>query len=98
MSTTAAKPTRDHATNPGGTPSSTATLMNRYGIPQRIDMVAKAAQARGLIRSRVCKCEVMPRIGLGLAAIGRPAYINLKRARDLGADRSVERLRAEAET
>lgn len=39
----------------------------------------------------------MARIGLGLAAIGRPAYINLGRARDLGADRSVQTLRAEAE-
>lgn len=40
----------------------------------------------------------MAQIGLGLAAIGRPAYINLGRDRDLGRDRSVERLRAEAET
>ena len=31
-------------------------------------------------------------IGLGLAALGRPAYINV--GRDLGADRSVEALRA----
>ncbi|MDO8210886.1 aldo/keto reductase [Conexibacter sp. CPCC 206217] len=40
----------------------------------------------------------MPQIGLGLAAIGRPAYINLGRDEDLGADRSVETLRAEAHT
>jgi aryl-alcohol dehydrogenase-like predicted oxidoreductase len=33
------------------------------------------------------------RIGLGLAAVGRPAYINLGRAIDLGADRSVEAMR-----
>lgn len=39
----------------------------------------------------------MAQIGLGLAAIGRPAYINLGRMRDLGPDRSVETLRAEAE-
>ncbi|MEU0333665.1 aldo/keto reductase [Streptomyces sp. NPDC006193] len=32
-------------------------------------------------------------IGLGLAAVGRPGYINLGRDRDLGADRSVETLR-----
>lgn len=38
----------------------------------------------------------MARIGLGLAAIGRPAYINLGRDRDLGADRSVDALRAQA--
>ncbi|MEU0555760.1 aldo/keto reductase [Dactylosporangium sp. NPDC006015] len=34
------------------------------------------------------------RIGLGLAAVGRPGYINLGRERDLPADRSVEALRA----
>ncbi|MFB8248450.1 aldo/keto reductase [Streptomyces sp. NPDC055952] len=32
-------------------------------------------------------------IGLGLAAVGRPGYINLGRDRDLGADRSAEALR-----
>lgn len=36
------------------------------------------------------------RIGLGLAAIGRPGYINLGRDRDLGAARSVEDLRRRA--
>src|SRR5262249_51175546 len=34
------------------------------------------------------------RIGLGLAAVGRPAYMTLGRAADLGADRSVETMRA----
>jgi aryl-alcohol dehydrogenase-like predicted oxidoreductase len=38
----------------------------------------------------------MSQIGLGLAAIGRPAYINIGRDSDLGADRSVETLRREA--
>ncbi|MEU5119791.1 aldo/keto reductase [Streptomyces asoensis] len=33
-------------------------------------------------------------LGLGLAAVGRPGYINLGRDQDLGADRSVETLRA----
>ncbi|MFE6665582.1 aldo/keto reductase [Streptomyces sp. NPDC057697] len=33
-------------------------------------------------------------IGLGLAAVGRPGYINLHRDRDLPADRSVEAMRA----
>jgi aryl-alcohol dehydrogenase-like predicted oxidoreductase len=33
-------------------------------------------------------------IGLGLAALGRPAYINLGHAADLGADRSPDALRA----
>jgi aryl-alcohol dehydrogenase-like predicted oxidoreductase len=32
------------------------------------------------------------RMGLGLAAAGRPAYINSGRDRDLGADRGVEQL------
>jgi aryl-alcohol dehydrogenase-like predicted oxidoreductase len=35
-------------------------------------------------------------IGLGLAAIGRPGYINLGRERDLGSDRSIEVLRQRA--
>lgn len=34
------------------------------------------------------------RIGIGLAAVGRPGYINLGRGRDLPDDRSVEALRA----
>ncbi|MEV4415685.1 aldo/keto reductase [Catellatospora sp. NPDC049609] len=34
------------------------------------------------------------RLGLGLAAVGRPGYINLGRDRDLPADRSVEAMRA----
>ncbi|MFZ0994901.1 MAG: aldo/keto reductase, partial [Candidatus Dormiibacterota bacterium] len=35
-------------------------------------------------------------IGLGLAAIGRPAYINLGRERDLPARRTVDEMRARA--
>jgi aryl-alcohol dehydrogenase-like predicted oxidoreductase len=34
-----------------------------------------------------------PRIGLGLAALGRPAYITTDRQAELGPDRSVESLR-----
>ncbi len=33
------------------------------------------------------------RVGIGLAAVGRPAYINAGRDRDLGADRDVDSLR-----
>ena len=36
---------------------------------------------------------VVSRIGLGLAAVGRPAYITLGRANDLGVDRSAEAMR-----
>ncbi len=36
------------------------------------------------------------RIGLGLAAIGRPGYINLGRGTDLGPERDVETMRARA--
>ena len=39
--------------------------------------------------------EVTP-IGLGLAALGRPGYINVGRNRDLGAERSVAALRGRA--
>jgi aryl-alcohol dehydrogenase-like predicted oxidoreductase len=44
-------------------------------------MTSKALGASGLL--------VSP-IGLGLAALGRPAYITIGRAEDLGGDRSVE--------
>src|SRR4051812_37304685 len=37
-----------------------------------------------------------PRIGLGLAALGRPAYITTRRDSELGADRSPETLRRRA--
>ncbi|HET8755047.1 MAG TPA: aldo/keto reductase, partial [Solirubrobacteraceae bacterium] len=37
----------------------------------------------------------MTEIGLGLAALGRPAYINLGHAGDVGADRSPDGLRAQ---
>src|SRR4051794_2059379 len=48
-STTAASTTRDQARNAGGTPSSTATLMNRYGTPQIVDIAKKPAHARTLM-------------------------------------------------
>lgn len=38
----------------------------------------------------------LPRLGLGLAAVGRPAYIDLGRAADLPADRTVEAMRDRA--
>src|SRR5213078_1611113 len=38
------------------------------------------------------------RIGLGLAALGRPAYINLGHDADLGADRGVDVLQRQAHT
>ena len=37
-----------------------------------------------------------PRLGLGLAALGRPGYINLGHDRDLGTRRDVETMRAHA--
>jgi aryl-alcohol dehydrogenase-like predicted oxidoreductase len=42
------------------------------------------------------KLTGVARIGLGLAAVGRPAYINLGREADLPADRSVEAMRERA--
>ncbi|WP_431948695.1 aldo/keto reductase [Actinacidiphila sp. bgisy167] len=38
----------------------------------------------------------LPRLGIGLAAVGRPAYIDLGRAADLPAERSVEAMRDRA--
>lgn len=36
-----------------------------------------------------------PKVGLGLAALGRPGYINLNRGSDLGEDRAREALEAQ---
>ena len=36
------------------------------------------------------------RIGLGLAALGRPGYLNLGHAADLGTDRSADALQAQS--
>ena len=46
----AAIATRTQARNAGGTPSSTATLMKKYGMPQRTETEPKANQARALTR------------------------------------------------
>ena len=51
-STTAASVTRPQASASGGTPPSTAILMNRYEAPQMIDIAANAIQARRLIRAQ----------------------------------------------
>ena len=48
-STNAASTTRDQARKAGGMPSSTATLMNRYGTPQTSDIAANPAHARALM-------------------------------------------------
>ena len=39
-------------------------------------------------------CGRMARLGLGLAALGRPGYLNVGHGQELGADRSVQALRA----
>jgi hypothetical protein len=38
-------------------------------------------------------CQGVPKIGLGLAALGRPGYINLGHAKDIPQDRSVQGMR-----
>src|SRR4051794_16304697 len=48
-STAAPSTTRDQARKAGGTPSSTATLMNRYGTPQMVDIAKNPAHARALM-------------------------------------------------
>jgi len=55
-------------------------------------VTCESMQTRTLDRSGLSVTE----IGLGLAAIGRPGYINLGRDRDLGSDRSVVVLRRQA--
>jgi aryl-alcohol dehydrogenase-like predicted oxidoreductase len=52
------------------------------------------AQTRLGERRRLGRAELpVSPIGLGLAALGRPTYITLGRAEDLGSDRSVDALR-----
>ena len=48
---------------------------------------------RGVALDRLDLSVPVRRVGLGLAAVGRPGYINLGRDRDLPADRSVETMR-----
>src|SRR5512132_2027125 len=91
---------RTKARNAGGTPSSTAILMNRYGMPQRVDTAAKAAQARGLTaRTLPGRCgrpggrQVRQRVELGqrddaLLLVG-------VRARDDGLDGLVAEVRGQ---
>src|SRR6266576_2329240 len=45
----AARAMRDHATNAGAMPASTAILMKRYGTPQITELRMKRDQARGVI-------------------------------------------------
>lgn len=40
----------------------------------------------------------LPRLGLGMAALGRPGYINLDRTSMLGSDRDVETMQRQANT
>src|SRR5215213_1226819 len=47
-SSIAPRATRDQATNPGGTPASTATLMKKYGTPQTTETAPNSSQARAL--------------------------------------------------
>ena len=47
-------------------------------------------------RAAALRQRNLPRIGLGMAALGRPGYINLGHADDLPAERSVEAMRAQA--
>jgi aryl-alcohol dehydrogenase-like predicted oxidoreductase len=58
--------------------------------PVQTDAGAAAGGALGESGLRVSP------LGLGMAALGRPGYINLGHAQDLGADRSVEAMRRHA--
>jgi aryl-alcohol dehydrogenase-like predicted oxidoreductase len=58
----------------------------------------------GILRGMTARARVLParagerspaRIGLGLAALGRPGYLNLGHGEDLGDERSPEALRAQ---
>ena len=48
--------------------------------------------------SRSDLSSITPRLGLGMASLGRPGYINLGHADDLPSERTVEAMREHAET
>src|SRR5689334_707593 len=75
------------ATSPPPPPSNRTTPpVRRTGIPRYVGGMPFARLATATTPTS--------HIGLGLAAVGRPGYINLGRDEDLGEDRSVETLRA----
>ena len=55
-----------------------------------------AASASPASRAASLQQRGLPRLGLGMAALGRPGYINLGHATDLPEERSVEAMRAQA--
>ena len=71
---------------PAGTPCVTQ-------LERRPEILARAAHDGRAARR--ADLRGVTEIGLGLAALGRPAYINLGHAEDLGPDRSPEALRAQ---
>ncbi len=59
-----------------------------FSLPRALDFLRAGETPASSATPPAC------RLGLGLAAVGRPGYINLGRDRDLPADRTVEALRA----
>jgi aryl-alcohol dehydrogenase-like predicted oxidoreductase len=62
--------------------------VSRVGDDQPVSYAAVSAAGTG--------AGDLPQMGLGLAAVGRPAYITAGRGADLGGDRGVDALRARA--
>lgn len=62
-----------------------------FSLPQALNFVRAGETPTASATSSTCH------LGLGLAAVGRPGYINLGRDRDLPADRTVEALRARSQ-
>lgn len=42
--------------------------------------------------------QALPRLGLGMAALGRPGYINLDRSAILGTERTIDTMQSQANT
>src|SRR5215211_7629870 len=57
----APRATRDQATNPGGTPASTATLMNNYGTPPTTETAPNSSQPRALTGAPSCPAPLRMR-------------------------------------
>ena len=71
-----------------GAPPPPPAAPGRAFLARSADPADPAAAARG--------GRDIPRLGLGLAALGRPGYINLGHGDDVGPDKSVAALRGRA--
>ena len=68
------------------------------GLSDSVSLVNEFSEQCNERLARVRSLQGAGRMGLGLAALGRPAYVTGGRAGDLGVDRTVESMRARTHT